>query len=136
MIVSAEEDLLQLQKQRIGSVLCLLSDNEFELYGVPDLLKRYADSRFTVMHAAVVDQAIPSFEEMDAMLAFVDSSLAEQRRILVHCVGGLGRSGTVAACAIPATGLVAPFLILVAVLAIAPVAGIPPKSGKAILAMP
>jgi protein-tyrosine phosphatase len=93
-----EQDLLQLQKQRIGSVLCLLSDNEFELYGVPDLLKRYAGSGFTVMHAPVVDQAIPSFEEMDAMLAFVDSSLAEQRRILVHCAGGLGRSGTVAAC--------------------------------------
>lgn len=93
-----EQDLLQLQKQRIGSVLCLLSDNEFELYGVPDLLKRYADCSFKVMHAPVVDQAIPSFEEMDAMLAFVDSSLAAQRRILVHCAGGLGRSGTVAAC--------------------------------------
>ena len=40
------------------------------------------------------------------------------------------------ACMIPVTGVLPPFLILVAVLAIAPVAGIPPKTDDQILATP
>ncbi|MNG16707.1 hypothetical protein D3C84_1006450 [compost metagenome] len=39
-------------------------------------------------------------------------------------------------CMMPESGDVAPFLILVAVRAIAPVAGIPPKRGVTMFAMP
>ena len=40
------------------------------------------------------------------------------------------------ACVIPATGVRPPFFTFVAVRAIAPVAGIPPKSGDAMFATP
>ena len=43
---------------------------------------------------------------------------------------------SVKACAIPATGVRPPFFTFVAVRAIAPVAGIPPKSGEAMFATP
>ena len=45
-------------------------------------------------------------------------------------------SNNVSECTIPATGVLPPFLILVAVLAIAPVAGIPPNNGAITLAAP
>jgi hypothetical protein len=45
-------------------------------------------------------------------------------------------SRRVRACTIPATGVRPPLLMLVAVRAMAPVAGMPPKSGEATLAMP
>ena len=45
-------------------------------------------------------------------------------------------TSSVRACTIPATGVAAPERMLVAVRAIAPVAGSPPNSGEAMLAMP
>ena len=45
-------------------------------------------------------------------------------------------ASNVMACTMPATGLRPPFLTFVAVRAIAPVAGIPPKSGVKIFATP
>ena len=45
-------------------------------------------------------------------------------------------SSSVSAWMIPATGVRPPFLTLVAVRAMAPVAGMPPKSGDAMLATP
>ncbi|OQC10236.1 MAG: hypothetical protein BWX79_01346 [Alphaproteobacteria bacterium ADurb.Bin100] len=45
-------------------------------------------------------------------------------------------TSSVAACTMPATGLVAPLLMLVTVRAMVPVAGIPPKKGVTKLAMP
>ena len=45
-------------------------------------------------------------------------------------------TSSVSACTIPATGLVAPLFTLVTVRAMVPVAGMPPNSGLAMLAMP
>ena len=45
-------------------------------------------------------------------------------------------SNNVIACTIPAIGVRPPFLMLVAVRAMAPVAGMPPNSGVTMLAMP
>lgn len=45
-------------------------------------------------------------------------------------------SRRITACTIPTTGVLPPFLMLAAVLAIAPVAGIPPKQTDAMLPMP
>ena len=45
------------------------------------------------------------------------------------------RTSTIA-CTIPATGVLPPFLMLAAVLAIAPVAGIPPKRAEPMLPTP
>ena len=45
-------------------------------------------------------------------------------------------SSSVSACTMPATGVRPPFFTLVAVRAIAPVAGMPPNSGDAMFATP
>ena len=45
------------------------------------------------LHLPVIDQRAPTFEQMDAFVAFVES----RRRVLVHCAHGVGRTATFAA---------------------------------------
>ena len=57
----------------------------------------------------------------------------------IYCASGMRNrniSMSTAACMMPATGVRPPLLMLVIVRAMAPVAGIPPNSGDARLAMP
>lgn len=92
------EDLAALNSQKVESIICLLTDYEFELYGVPNLLDAYQKAGFTVLHSPIVDQSVPSFAQIDQILNYIDSQLSNNKHLLIHCVGGLGRSGTIAAC--------------------------------------
>src|SRR5581483_10611265 len=68
-----------------------------------------------------------------------DEEHRRQRRSGTNRASGAAASkivSSVSACTMPATGVPAPERILVAVRAIAPVAGIPPSSGDAIFATP
>ena len=48
---------------------------------------------------------MPTAEELHATLAWLEPVLAAGGRVLVHCVGGLGRSGTIAACLLRSRGV-------------------------------
>jgi ADP-ribosylglycohydrolase len=48
---------------------------------------------------AIRDADIPrSFEEADAIVAAIDRALAADRRVYVHCRGGIGRTGVAVGC--------------------------------------
>jgi len=44
-----------------------------------------------------MDQLISSEDEMRAMVDYLDQAILRGEKIVLHCVGGLGRSGLVAA---------------------------------------
>lgn len=46
----------------------------------------------------IVDQGVPTHEEMDRILDAIDRSLDEDRPVYVHCFGGIGQTGTVVSC--------------------------------------
>jgi hypothetical protein len=47
---------------------------------------------------AIRDLACPTRDEMRAILDAIDESLAGERRVYLHCWGGIGRTGTVVGC--------------------------------------
>ncbi|MCE9598703.1 MAG: isochorismatase family protein [Spirochaetia bacterium] len=94
---SISEDLDVIRENDIQSILCLITENEFHDYGVSDLKQAYANAGFDVRYMPIVDQAIPSKSEMKASTEWMDGRLAQGKNVLVHCVGGLGRSGLAAA---------------------------------------
>ena len=44
------------------------------------------------------DYHVPSHATMVATLDFIDTALAEGRKVYLHCVGGIGRTGTTVGC--------------------------------------
>jgi len=92
-----DEDIRTICQNKIQSVLCLLTMNEFSEYGVENLLKAYAEAGLSLKHVPIKDQGIPSRQVMDEISGWLDSESQKNHNVLVHCVGGLGRSGAIAA---------------------------------------
>ncbi len=53
----------------------------------------------------IVDTDIPTIEQMRAIQAYLRNQLAMDKKVFVHCWGGNGRTGIVAACWMAAAGL-------------------------------
>jgi protein-tyrosine phosphatase/nicotinamidase-related amidase len=94
---SVDEDLKQLKKYAVSTVIPLITDDELGHYGVSDLLKKYSDYNFQVKRLPIMDQLVSSEEEMRQLISYIDEKLKNEEKIVLHCVGGLGRSGLVAA---------------------------------------
>lgn len=91
------EDIAAIKESKIASVLCLITENEFSEYGVPDLKQEYEKAGLATRYLPILDQAIPTREELSSALSWVHDELKQSKNVLVHCVGGLGRSGLAAA---------------------------------------
>jgi hypothetical protein len=65
--------------------------------------RRHAPGRLlgyalTESHVPVADFEAPTRPQLEAALAVIHAAVSAGERLAVHCGGGLGRSGTVAAC--------------------------------------
>ena len=95
---SLEDDLQTIQREGIGAVVCLLAPDEFERYGVENLLSRYREIGLEVLHLPTIDRTPPSPESLQLGVRWIEERVGTGKRILLHCVGGLGRAGTLGAC--------------------------------------
>lgn len=100
-----DTDLASLKAQGVDAVLCLLASDEFAHYGVEDLMAAYAAAGFKALHQPIVDGRVPTHDELHRALDFVDGQLDASHNVLIHCVGGLGRAGTLAAAWLKRRGL-------------------------------
>jgi nicotinamidase-related amidase len=92
------QDIETLKKENIRNIFCLMQPDEFGYYGVPDLLDQYKKAGFNVTHVSVVDQGTPTVDEVKNLTSLIHSSINKKEKALIHCVGGLGRTGLLAAC--------------------------------------
>ncbi len=91
------EDVSVIQEEGVKSVLCLITENEFSAYGVPGLKAAYSDAGFDAQYLPIADQTTPALAPMLAALQWLDEQIQKGQKVLVHCAGGLGRSGLIAA---------------------------------------
>ena len=99
------EDLSILTREGVTDILCLVPSDELAHYGVPDLLDQYRQLNIAVRHLPIRDQRVCTQNEMREAVAWLHERLHDHAHILVHCTGGLGRSGTAAACYLKTVGL-------------------------------
>lgn len=90
-------DMQMIQENQIENVVTLISTEEMTKYGVPTLLNHYTELNMEVLHSPITDYGLPSVEQMKTILTWVHKKIKAKEDVLIHCVGGLGRSGTVMA---------------------------------------
>ena len=79
-------------------LVCLLESHEFTLLRIPDLLPTAKQRGIELIWHPIRDVSVP--KRMDEFVAVVEKILAflnEGQTVVIHCRGGLGRSGLVAA---------------------------------------
>lgn len=99
-----ETDLSELASAGVRRLVLLVEDGELERWGDPGIVETSLAHGIAVDRRPMPDGSPPaSIEEMDDILA----SIAEARTagdVAVACMGGVGRTGVVAACALVAAG--------------------------------
>ncbi len=94
---SLENDIKSLKADGITHIISLLTTNEIEIYGVANLFKSYEEAGLMYKHLPILDQGVCTTDEMKTLVNWIETNLSKGANILLHCVGGLGRSGLVAA---------------------------------------
>ena len=99
-----DTDLAALRAAGIGRLILLVEDHELARWSDPALGARAASHGIEVDHHPIPDGSPPaSAAAMDAILVSIaDGRVAGD--VGVACMGGVGRTGTVAACALVAAG--------------------------------
>ena len=98
-------DLDRLRSLGVGLLVLLVEDRELRRWGDPDLAAHAEAAGLTVRRLPIRDGAAPpSVAAVDALLTEIDAARA-QSDVVVACMGGVGRSGTIAACALVAAGV-------------------------------
>jgi len=101
-----EKDLIRLRREFGAHFLaCLIEKDEFDLLEIPDLLQRASAHGLETEWFPIPDLGAPPI--LDGLAKLVDRILAAAaagRTVVVHCRGGLGRAGLVAAACLVAVG--------------------------------
>ena len=102
---SLDEDLDVLRQSGVSRLLCLATDPELEWAGVTGIEKGCVKRGIQFLKLPVKDQSVPSFDEQNLMVRWMSAALDAGQNVVLHCMGGLGRTGTVASCLLAARGL-------------------------------
>lgn len=101
-----DKDLTRLRAEfNADTLVSLIEEHEFERLKISSLRDRAKAAGIESLWFPIRDQSVPtSAEEFAALVDSVVGRLREGRTVVVHCMGGLGRTGLVAAaCLVAAT---------------------------------
>lgn len=101
---NVDDDLAAMRAAGIVRLVLLVDDRELHRWGDPSLVERAAGLGIEVDRHPITDGSPP--RDNAAMRAILASIAAARARgqVAVACMGGVGRSGTVVACALVAAG--------------------------------
>ena len=101
-------DMRVLEEEHETDVLVsLMEDHEYRGYRIPELLEQESIGNIEILRFAIEDMGVPREAESERFQTFVQDvvrRLEEDQNVVVHCRGGLGRTGTLAACVLVALG--------------------------------
>jgi protein-tyrosine phosphatase len=96
-----------LHQEGVGVLISLLEDQEIAAYGLESSPTRAAEKGIAFRHFPVPDLCAPSLAQAREIVNIVISGAERESEgpVVLHCLGGLGRAGTLAACVLVADGL-------------------------------
>ncbi|XP_062325150.1 cyclin-dependent kinase inhibitor 3 isoform X2 [Osmerus eperlanus] len=93
-----QRDVGELQAQGVEDVFVFCTRGELHKYRVPSLLDTYRQKGLRVHHMPFPDGGTPELDQCCQILEQLQSNLQNNQRTVIHCYGGLGRSGLIAVC--------------------------------------
>ena len=100
---SFSKDLQIIKKQKVKIVVSLLPDNEKNKLGLDDLI--WSKEEVEYIQFPINDFSVPpkkKFNELKKLISFIKENLMLSKYVLIHCNGGKGRSGMIAALVLKA----------------------------------
>jgi predicted protein tyrosine phosphatase len=99
---TAKQDLQFLKVNHAHTILCLQQEHEFNFLEPPETLferkERLQSLNIELLHDPIEDFCAPSLEQIERINTQIAQRLNTGKNVFVHCMFGLGRAGTIAAC--------------------------------------
>lgn len=102
------EDFRSIKEQGISKIYCLQEEDELQYLSGETIAQRdhsLSELGIQLIHSPIGDFRTPTPEQAQRLSKMILNDVIEGRNILIHCMGGLGRSGTIAACALVHYGI-------------------------------
>jgi len=91
-----QRETQDLKDRSIGAVVSLTE--------YPIAEKSFTDADVHYLHIPVPDMTAPTQSQIKEFVAFAQQNNQDKRAVVVHCLGGMGRTGTMAACYLVSKG--------------------------------
>ncbi|NXF35347.1 CDKN3 inhibitor, partial [Nyctibius bracteatus] len=93
-----QKDIEELKNYGTQDIFVFCTRGELSKYRVPNLIDTYQQHGICVHHHPITDGNVPDIAKCCRILEELRSCLDNNRKTIIHCYGGLGRSCLVAAC--------------------------------------
>jgi atypical dual specificity phosphatase len=97
MALPSASELERLKDAGVGTVITLTEE-----WHNPSVFR---EAGLHSVYIPVVDMTAPTMDQVREFVAEVNAAFARGERVVVHCLGGLGRTGTMIACYLVSAGL-------------------------------
>jgi len=102
------EDFRSIKEQGVSKIYCLQEEDELQYLGGETIAQREESLKefgIEFFHSPIGDFRVPTQEQAHELTEMILRDVNEGKSILIHCMGGLGRSGTIAACSLVHYGI-------------------------------
>ncbi len=102
---SVSKDIKHLKNEGVSTLVSLTDTSELELYKVHDLKKLLKLQNINHISSPIPNGMAPTKFQAKTLIKKILKLLENDMKVVIHCIGGFGRTGTIAACILVTNGM-------------------------------